>query len=106
MDCDSLKKMELLVELLIKRTWIPVIVYTCFRSRHPEFPVFVPAGIAKSDMMSRIVEDVDPNGSAPPDVDPSAPLPENRFATQIFSFQPSQCSSSLYGRPAGVVADI
>ena len=66
----------------------------------------MPAGIAESEVVPRIVEDVDLNDSAPPDVDPSAPLPENRLATPIFSSQPSQCSSSLYGRPPGVVADI
>ena len=28
----------------------------CFRPHLPEFPVFVPAGVAESDMVSRIVE--------------------------------------------------
>ena len=39
---------------------------TYFRPNHREFLVFVPAGVAESDVVSRIVEDVDPNEPAPP----------------------------------------
>ena len=48
---------------------------TCFRSRHPEFPLFVPAEIAESEVVPGIVEDVDSTEPAPPDVNSSAPLP-------------------------------
>ena len=66
----------------------------------------MPAGIAKSEVTPRIVEDVDSNEPAPPDVSPYAPLPENRRGTHIISFKPSQCSTPLSAGPAGAVADI
>lgn len=56
-----------------------------FRLRQPEFPVFVPAGIAKIDVVSRIFEDIDPNEPDPSTMSSVAPLPGNRRDTQIFS---------------------
>ena len=42
----------------------------CFRPHHPEFQIFVPVGVDESNVVSRIVEDVDPNEPAPIDVTP------------------------------------
>lgn len=56
---------------------------TCFRPHHPEFPVFMPAGGAGSEVDSRIVADVDLSEPDPTAVNPSAPIPENRRETQI-----------------------
>ena len=41
----------------------------CFRSRHPEFFVFVPPGITESELVSRVVKDLDLNEISLPDVD-------------------------------------
>ena len=67
---------------------------TRFRPHHPEFPVFVPAGVAESDVVSLIVEDVDPNEPAPSAVSPVAPVPGNRQYTQIFTSSVAQRSTS------------
>ena len=67
---------------------------TCFRPHHHEIPVFVPAGVAESDVVSRIVEDFDPNEPAPPAMSPAAPITENSRDTQIFAFSVAQRSTS------------
>ena len=67
---------------------------TCFGPHHPNFPVFVPAGVAESDVVSRIVEDVDPLEPASPTVRFVAPVPKNRRDTQIFTSLVSQRSAS------------
>ena len=56
---------------------------TCFRPHHPEFPVFMPAGGAGSEVDSRIVADVDLSEPDTTAVSSSAPIPENRRDTQI-----------------------
>ena len=55
-------------------------------------------------MVSRIVEDVDPNHKSSPDVESSAPLLVNRRGIQVF-VQPSLHSGLLFGGLAGTVAD-
>ena len=67
---------------------------TYSRPQHPEFPVLVPAGVAESDVVSRIVEDVDLDEPAPPTVSSVAPVLENRRDTQIFATSVAQRSSS------------
>ena len=67
---------------------------TCFSPHHPKSLVFVPAGFAQSDVVSRIVEDVDPNEPAPTAVSPAAPIPQNRRDTQIFASSVAQRSNS------------
>ena len=66
----------------------------------------MPAGGAESDVMSRIVEDVDPNEISPPDVSPAAPIPENRRDTQIFTSSVTQRSTSRPEESVLTVADI
>ena len=56
----------------------------CLTPLYPEFRILVPAGVAESDMVSRIVEDVNPNESTPPTVGSVATVPEYRRDTQIF----------------------
>ena len=79
---------------------------TCFRSPHPELPVFVPAGVAETDVVSLIVEDVDPNEHAPPTVSSVAPVPENRRDTRIFASPVAQRSTLRLHESVDNVADI
>ena len=48
-----------------------------------EFPVFVPAGVAESEVVSRTVEDVYPSEPAPSTVSPAVPIPHSRRDMQF-----------------------
>ena len=73
---------------------------------HPEFPVFVPAGVSEGDVVSSIVEDVYPNEPAPPTVSFAAPVPVNRCDTQIFASSVAHRSTSRSDEPVVAVTDI
>ena len=66
----------------------------------------MPVRIAESEVVSRIVEDVDLDESDFPYVDMSVPLPKNRRVKQVFASHPSQRLFPLSGGLAGVVTDI
>ena len=54
----------------------------------------MPAGVAESDVVSRIVGDFDLIEPFPPDVIPTAPIPKKRRDTQILASSIAQRSTS------------
>ena len=79
---------------------------TFSRPHHHVLTVFVPVAVAESYVVSRIIEDDDPNEPAPPAVIPAAPVPEDRRDTQIFAYSVAQLFTSRPDESVVTVADI
>ena len=66
----------------------------------------MPVGVAKSNVVSRFVEEVDPNEPAPPAEIPDVPILDNRRDTQMFSSSAIERSTSLADESVETVSDI
>ena len=66
----------------------------------------MPVVVAESDVVSRFVEDVDSNKSAPPGVIPAAFGPNNYRDKQTFALSVAQRSTSRPEESVSAVTDI